>query len=53
MACGEILAGLLHKVQKCVHPFHVAYVNNQWTLFAEVPSVDLPHQWSGIVPAAS
>ena len=29
--------GQLNKVRKCVHPYHVAYVNNQWTLFARDP----------------
>ena len=30
--------GELKQVQKCVHPYRVAYVNNQWTLFARVPA---------------
>lgn len=29
--------GEVKQVQKCVHPFRVAYVNNQWTLFAQDP----------------
>jgi proteasome accessory factor B len=29
--------GQLNKMQKCVHPYRVAYVNNQWTLFARDP----------------
>jgi proteasome accessory factor B len=30
--------GELKYMCKCVHPLHVAYVNNQWTLFARVPA---------------
>src|SRR5439155_7497513 len=29
--------GELNKLQKRVHPYHIAYVNNQWTLFAFDP----------------
>jgi predicted DNA-binding transcriptional regulator YafY len=29
--------GEVKQVQKCVHPYRVAYVNNQWTLFARDP----------------
>ena len=33
--------GQLKQVQKCVHPYRVAYVNNQWTLFARDPKAGL------------
>ncbi len=33
--------GQLKRVQKCVHPYRVAYVNNQWTLFARDPKAGL------------
>ena len=29
--------GDVNKLQKHVHPYHIAYVNNQWTLFAFDP----------------
>jgi proteasome accessory factor B len=29
--------GQLRTAEKCVHPYRVAYVNNQWTLFARDP----------------